>query len=659
MIVPMKKVSLLMLDKDKETALQRIRDLGVVHLERKTVTSPGLSNALNRRSQLEIASGILDGFTPKKGKKTEAPKFKGDLANRVIALSDRRKTLQDYIFNHQREQSRFGKWGEFNPKDFAYLAGHGVNAYLYELSLDSYEKDAGNVPVVVLHTDKINNMIRLVAFDIIPGHLPYPLPERPLSIVEERNYFRKYEMAKIDEELTSLSLLKKQLDAEKKSNLADIEFETARAGMEQLEENSSPARTGISDDTEKSAAPANLAISWITGYVPAPDLGSLKRAASECGWAFCADDPAEDDEEVPTKLKNGSFASLIYPVTGFLELVPGYREKDITIWFLLFFTLFFGMIFGDAAYGLILVLISLVFIIKTTKKGVPVGLKLLLLMSLSNFIWGALVCSWFGLDSALVPQFLQNISLPLIVNISTVPGWLSSYNAGNLWIQSGFVAANSSVEAMSKGVATHLMLFCFSIALVQLSIAHISNAVDCIKGRSLKLLSELGRLGMLVGMYFVVLSLVVFGEGFGGITSWQLCSLAGGFVLVFIFDNYRGSLAKSIGASCSNIITVLLNITNVFSDIMSYIRLWAVGLAGASIAGMINSFATPMMSRFVFFVFGLALFAFGHGFNMVLNVLAVLVHGVRLNTLEFSSHVGISWSGFEYKPFAKRQIKQE
>jgi V/A-type H+-transporting ATPase subunit I len=253
-----------------------------------------------------------------------------------------------------------------------------------------------------------------------------------------------------------------------------------------------------------------------------------------------------------------------------------------------------------------------------------------------------------------VPQFLQNLSLPLIVNASSAPGWISSYNANNFWIQAGLVVPIADLDTMSKGVTTHLMLFCFSIALAQLGIAHLVNIKAYLSTRSLKILSEIGKLGMLLGMYFVILSLVVFGQGFEGVTAWQLYSLAGGFVLVFIFDNYEGSIAKSIGVSLGNIISVVLGITNVFSDIMSYIRLWAVGLAGAAIAGMVNSFASPMMAKLAFFIFGLALFAFGHSFNMVLNVLSVLVHAIRLNTLEFSSHVGITWSGFAYKPFAKR-----
>ena len=207
---------------------------------------------------------------------------------------------------------------------------------------------------------------------------------------------------------------------------------------------------------------------------------------------------------------------------------------------------------------------------------------------------------------------------------------------------------------MAEAIDKNLMLFCFSIALVQLGIAHIKNGIGCL--RSLKIFAEIGRLGMIFGMYFVVLSLVVNNTGFEGVQMWQYYTLAGGFVLVFIFGSYEGNLVKSILESCKNFITVVLSITNVFSDIMSYIRLWAVGLAAASIAGMINSLAGPMFGRFAFFILGIVFFAFGHGFNMVLNVLAVLVHGVRLNMLEFSSHVGLSWSGLAYKPFTRNKV---
>ena len=125
-----------------------------------------------------------------------------------------------------------------------------------------------------------------------------------------------------------------------------------------------------------------------------------------------------------------------------------------------------------------------------------------------------------------------------------------------------------------------------------------------------------------------------------------------GFALSFIFSNYDGSLGASILESCKNIVSVLLGVVNVFSDIVSYIRLWAVGLAGGAISATVNDMAGPMLGGAIIF-FGVLLLVFGHGLNMILNVLSVIVHGVRLNTLEFSSHLGMSWSGFAYEPFCE------
>jgi V/A-type H+-transporting ATPase subunit I len=119
----------------------------------------------------------------------------------------------------------------------------------------------------------------------------------------------------------------------------------------------------------------------------------------------------------------------------------------------------------------------------------------------------------------------------------------------------------------------------------------------------------------------------------------------------FVFANYEGSVVKSILDSLKNIVSVILGLANVFSDIVSYIRLWAVGLAGAAISATVNELAGGMFGNFIFMVIAIILLVFGHGLNMVLNVLSVIVHGVRLNTLEFSSHLDMAWSGHKYEPF--------
>ena len=95
---------------------------------------------------------------------------------------------------------------------------------------------------------------------------------------------------------------------------------------------------------------------------------------------------------------------------------------------------------------------------------------------------------------------------------------------------------------------------------------------------------------------------------------------------------------------------------------LSYIRLWAVGLAGSAISGTVNSMASQILGaetgtvvvHAIMFVLVIVLILFGHGLNMILNLLSVIVHGVRLNTLEFSSHLGMEWSGFKYEPFREK-----
>ncbi|MDR2111454.1 MAG: V-type ATP synthase subunit I [Spirochaetaceae bacterium] len=621
MIVPMKKVSLVVMDKAREVSLERLRDLGVMHLEKKNVQSEALTKVLERRNRIEAALGTLRPYRAPKGKSPGAALPPGggdtpeDLAARVLALADEKKSLQEQLAFQAKERSRVEKWGDFDPKALGELAEKGVVLIPYELSLKDYESLPGDCRLIVLGKDKTLAWVLAVGKEI-PGANPWTPPERSLSGIDALITTMGERLADIEDQFRRLALRADLLEGEGKVLRELIEFETAKAGME-------PA----------GGLPGALTVSWFSGFVPADELGVLKRAAAENGWALLAGDPGEDDQ-VPTKLKNNKFASLINPLTDFLEVVPGYHEVDISGWFLFFFCVFFGMIFGDAGYGALLVLGSLAGIVKTSKKGVPPALKLFLLLGFSNFVWGVLTCSWFGIgDVNALPPVLRNISLPLISNVT---------------------AAQSPRD---KGIVQqNLMIFCFSLALLQLSIGHI---LAIIKGRTLKALADLGSIAMVAGMYCIVLSLIASNE-YRRIPLLMpaVYVFAGGFFLNFLFANYEGSFGRSVLESLKNIISVILGIANVFSDIMSYIRLWAVGLAGAAIASTVNAMAGPMLGHFILFIFGVVLLVFGHGLNIVLNVLSVLVHGVRLNTLEFSGHVGLTWSGYAYRPFAKR-IKKE
>jgi V/A-type H+-transporting ATPase subunit I len=638
----MKKVCLIVQDKVQEEALTKLREIGVVHLEKKDAASAGLSKALERKARVENALNLLRPFkAPKQsagsegGERRTGPSGRratdqadagaqgpysldaidaparpdlaaliGDVGREIKALRDRQVFLV-------QECTRVQAWGEFDPRSVQALAEKGLPLFFYELTPADFAVLPEDVRYIRMGEDK--SRVYIVVFGAeIPGVSPFVLPEKSLAGMRREQEEIRARITELEGRLERFVDRRPHLVKEMAAVQQDIDFEAARGALERIDD-----------------IPPQFACSYLMGYAPQEDIGVLKRAAAEHGWAFWADDPGPDDP-VPTKLKNNRLVSLLYPLTDFLEVVPGYNEVDITGWFLLFFCVFFGMIFGDAGYGLLLFFIALIGILKTAKKGVPAGLKMLMLLSISNTVWGVLTCTWFGVEAATLPQIFKDISLP-------------------------FISGANPDEAY---VSQNLQVFCFSLALLQLSIAHLKGIMRNIK--SLKVLGEVGSLAMLWGIYPLVLYLVVSSVRFpfleGDSLNVVLGLVGGGFALGFIFANYEGSIGRSIVTSLKNIISVVLGVTNVFSDIMSYIRLWAVGLAGASISATVNTMAGPLLGNFLVFL-GIILLVFGHGLNIVLNVLSVLVHGVRLNTLEFSGHIGLTWSGTAYRPFAETARK--
>lgn len=639
MIVPMKKISLVVLENERREALKNLRKLGVLHVEEVSGSSEELSSYKLQNSTIEKALGILTEI--KLGKK-ETPKqtligkeAAFDIAKKVIALTEEKKTCFDRITADSVELERFSKWGGVNPADFAQLSEKGLNLALYEIPGDKYALIGEEARTIVLGKEKSETRFVLVSekpfvvnerpAGIPPEAYQVPLPRLSTDDLKKEISDSKKRIVEIEDELKSSVQYKDSLKSSTGAIAKDIELENLYSGM------------GIEEK-----------LSWITGFVPVDSMASFESFAKELKWAFAASDPSEDDN-VPTKLKNNKLVSLIYPLTDFLGTVPGYHEYDISGWFLAFFTIFFGMIFGDGGYGALVTAVALIFILKSVFGGkkVPPMLGLVLLLGVATMVWGAVTCTWFGLQPEQLPEWIVALSVPPISNayadVQWLPFWTTDTSCGTL------------------GTAQNLQIFCFTLALIQLCVAHLKGMARYIRDKAhrLKFLGEFGSFVQLIGMYWVVLSMVVDGNVFplmGGDVyglPWGTISIAmvgGGFAFSFVFANYEGSVAKSILESVKNIISVLLGVVNVFSDIVSYIRLWAVGLAGAAISGTVNTFAGPLVGHAALFIVLIILLVFGHGLNMILNLLSVIVHGVRLNTLEFSNHLGMSWAGFKYEP---------
>lgn len=644
MIAPMKKVSLVILDREKESALKALRKAGLVHLEPVEGKGEKLAALKNDYAKLQSAAGYLGEI--KLPKKTSFPQLSQEEAVKkaqlAIDLTERKKSLLEKIAASATEIDRLSVWGTVNPADFDYLSQKGVYLKMYEVPNDKYRLIGEDVKALLVNSSKSGKRF-LVLMDSPDAERPAGLPPEAYEVVMPEKSTEEIaadikafeaETVQIEKDLAANAVYIKAIQAAQTSLEKDIEFENVYSGM------------------EKEAEENNTTLSWLTGYIPVDSLEALKSEAAKNHWALAIDDPAEEDN-VPTKLKNNKLVSLIYPLTDFLDVTPGYHEYDISSWFLLFFCVFFAMIFADTGYGAIIALAGLLLLAKAKKgkKSLPV---LVTLLGLCTAAWGVLTCSWFGIPAEKLP--------PVLVQISS-----------RLFSQPKLVLLGMAPEAAKSLADKNQQVFCFILALIQLSVAHITCTIA--HRKSLKCLGDFGSLLQLWGTFYVVLSMVV-ADGVNyvfplmdngqpvNVFGWMAPSyfptaclglLGFGFMLNFIFSNYEGSVGKSILESLKNIISVFLGIVNVFSDIVSYIRLWAVALAGAAISGTVNAMAGPMFGKLAMMVFGVILLVFGHGLNMILNLLSVIVHGVRLNTLEFSQHLGMAWSGTKYRPFAESE----
>ncbi|MGN1164446.1 MAG: V-type ATPase 116kDa subunit family protein, partial [Candidatus Ornithospirochaeta sp.] len=370
-------------------------------------------------------------------------------------------------------------------------------------------------------------------------------------------------------------------------------------------------------------------ICYITGYLPVSDLDKFRTWSGENGVGYLVEDIADEDNP-PTKLKHKGFIRIIQPLFDMLGLVPGYREKDISRYFLVFMTLFFAMIIGDAGYGLLLVAVAAVLNIKSRKCSDMNAL--IYVFGGATVIWGALTGTWFGSQT-----IIENVGLLKMLVIPGLTNFPETFGMDATLVQD------------------NMMTLCFSIGTIHLSLACVLCILDKLPKKDLSFLADLGwmintNLLYLLVLYLVVDAKVPFGLIVGGIIL--------GFVLVCLFSEMAPGkpFLKGMKESLGGFFTNFIDTISCFSNVMSYIRLFAVGLASLAIAQSFNGMAAGMLSGFALPA-GVLVLVIGHAVNLVMGFLSIVVHGVRLNIMEFSGQVGVEWSGYKYEPFSKKVAK--
>ena len=357
------------------------------------------------------------------------------------------------------------------------------------------------------------------------------------------------------------------------------------------------------------------AVSYIEGWVPVDAVPRLRAKAVTKAWGLLVRD-AQPDETPPTLIRPPKLFRPVAALFQGLGIAPGYMEADVSVPFMCYFSLFFAMLVGDGGYGAIILALTLWGWRKTRPKEgmrhrpaiVRSWLTLLTVFSSATVVWGLLSNTWFG------------ASLPFARDWATVK-WLGDPTYG------------------------HMMLLCFTIGVSHLVLARVWNGICKINDTTC--LAEFGWAGVLVFMFFIVNWIVGIFSGIPTALYWVFgVSLA----LVFGFT-VKPSELKTRGAELG---MLPLNVMSALGDIISYVRLFAVGLASVKVAENFNGMATsldlPLWIKWIPLVLILLI---GHGLNFAMAGLSILVHAVRLNTLEFSNHKGVSWSGYAFSPFRR------
>ena len=618
MIVEMKKISMVVQTKDKESTLDSLGKLGLVHLEDYQYSSPEVEDALAKRNRVETAYTFLAEFKTKED--IPPPSLSpAEAVEEVLQLRDNLHTVRERIAVLEKRITGLQSWGDFDPADFKFLTAKGYHLKIYTASRDKIERlDDIEGDVVVLREDKeglafahmTKEPVTLEDFD------EFIIPPQSLSAFQAE----KDELTKKVEEIRE--------EAQKYYGLRPA----IKALMDRLESN-------LQYSIAKANAIDEGSLTAVVGYLPVDKLEPVQSWARENSVAIAITDPDPADP-IPTLVRNPRWLEIVKPVFKFMGTVPGYKELDISLFFLFFFTIFFAMIISDAVYGAVFLLggLGLVFYYsKSKKEKPPMFAWLFSLLGMATLVWGSITGSWFG-----SPELIEGTFLESLVIRELTEGFRVYTPTGELYKELG-----------STDV---IMLLCFSIGLIHLTIAQVWNFLLALAHRSLQALGQVGWMLINFGLFYLVLDMVsnfnldeAFSAG-GLISSVSINSIFVGLGLVVLFGSQNGSFLKGLLAGLGGVPNTALNSISAFGDIISYVRLFAMGLASAEIAKAFNEMGGGLLSGSTF-IFGALILVFGHMFNFVLCSLGVLVHGIRLKMLEFSGRLGIQWSGYEYNPF--------
>lgn len=599
MIAKMKKLTFLVYHKEYESFLVSLRELGLVHITTRAqgvAENAELQDSIRLTGRYAAAAKYLQQLmVPAQPHEGNAQKGAEALEN-VERIQYELQQLGQRMQALEKEISALEPWGDFDPKSVERLrdAGYQIDFYLCSEKQFMQEwVDLYNATIIGREGSKLYFVtVTPVGEEVELDVEAVKLPGSSLSALKQRHQ----------------EMLKQQEDFQQQlKQLAATVLPDLQAAQHEVQTQIEFSKVILSSD-----AVAGNKLMLLEGWAPVKCIDQIREFLSTQEAYYEVTDPTPEDN-VPICLENNRFFRLFEPIMR-LYMLPKYNELDLTPFFAPFFMLFFGLCLGDSGYGLFMVLAVTLYrmFAKKIESSMKSILTLVQLLGLSTMVCGLLTGTCFGFN-------LYDIQLPFFQTLK---------------------------ETISLD---NQQMFNLSLILggVQIIFGMILKSVNQTIQLGFKYaVSTIGWLIILVSTAFAFAAPSVLPMG----GTVHLVFLVIGALMAYFYNSPDKNIFVNFGLGLWDTYNMA---TGLLGDVLSYVRLFALGLSGGILASVFNSLAAGMSPDNVIAgpIVMVLIFLIGHSINIFMNVLGAMVHPMRLTFVEFFKNSGYEGGGKEYKPF--------
>ena len=605
MITKMKKLTFLVYHKEYEEFLNSLRELGVVHIVEKQQGAADNTELQENIRLFNRLAATLKLLQNQKHEKNAVIATEGGTATRgmqvldeVDALQTEHGKLSQQLQSYAKEKEVLEVWGNFEPTGIQKLKDAGYIIGFYSCSEGNY-KEEWETEYNAMIVNRISSKVFFVTVTKAGQEVDLDVEQAKLPAYSLSRLEALYDTTE-----QAIEGNEKKLVA-----LSETDIPSLKAALKELQSQIEFSKVVLSSEQT-----AGDKLMLIEGWAPAYSKVEIEAYLNDAHVYYEITDPMPGDN-VPIRLNNKGFFAWFEPICK-LYMLPKYNELDLTPFFAPFFMVFFGLCLGDSGYGLFLFLGATAYrlLAKKVTPSMKSIISLIQVLSASTFFCGLLTGTFFGANIYdLDWPIVQRLKHAVLMDNNDM--FRLSLILGVIQILFGMVlkAVNQTIQFGFK----------YAIATIGWIILLVSTAVSALFASS-ELLSM------------------------GG-TAYKVVLCISG-AMIFLFNTPGKNIFMNIGLGLWDSYNM---VTGLLGDVLSYVRLFALGLSGGILAGVFNSLAVGMSPENVIAgpIVMVLIFVIGHAINMFMNVLGAMVHPMRLTFVEFFKNSGYEGGGKEYKPF--------